>query len=192
LSLASAVTYYWHFCLPEHCRCSCRVELFLSPAQDHAVVQVVGVSWSRKARNPNLWLSCIRSLAEEKDGNVVEHPGLVEVGVEHHLPHSQVSAGISLRGGGGVPLPHPGGQRGGRVTCHTMSCRQNNPLIDEGSSTGKLAGRVKNCNHPGELSLPGEAVRRSRRHNLGVSSPAGPVRLGDESGDTAIPVVQRT
>ena len=33
----------------------------------------------------NLWLSCIRSLAEEKDGNVVEHPGLVEVGVEHHL-----------------------------------------------------------------------------------------------------------
>ena len=30
-------------------------------------------------------LSCVRSLTEEEDGNVVEHPGLVEVGVEHHL-----------------------------------------------------------------------------------------------------------
>ena len=30
-------------------------------------------------------LSCVRSLTEEEDGNVVEHSGLVEVGMEHHL-----------------------------------------------------------------------------------------------------------
>ena len=30
-------------------------------------------------------LCCVRSLTKEEDGNVVEHPRLVEVGVEHHL-----------------------------------------------------------------------------------------------------------
>ena len=41
----------------------------------------------------------------------------------YHLSHSQVSAGISLRGASSIPLTHPGSQRGGRVTGHAVGCR---------------------------------------------------------------------
>jgi len=81
-------------------------------------------------------------LVEKKDRDVVEHPGLVELGVEDNLPHSKVGTGVFFLGASGVPLSNPSGQGSGGIAGHAVGCRQNNPLINKGPPTGKLARGV--------------------------------------------------